>query len=232
MHSSLRLLRAMPLFAAAALACGPSLAQQDPAVRDADRATGGRPSPYAPPVGTTTAPAAFTRADGYSILPWTRRGYIGINLGQSDYGDFGCGGGGFGCDDNDTRVHVYTGGMFNDWLGLEIGYLNEGKVDRAGGGTRSEGGNISLVGRVPLGAFNVFAKGGATYGRTKVSADALSGVTAGSRRGWGGSYGVGAGFDFTPSSGVVLEWSRHAFRVPGGGRRDVDGTSIGYVHRF
>lgn len=158
--------------------------------------------------------------------------YLGLNIGRAGYDDFSCGNGQFGCDDSATRVHLYAGRRFNDWFGVEAGYLNEGKVDRGGGSTRASGLNFSLVARAPIGAFNVFAKGGATYGRTRVSSDALSGLDDGRARGWGPSFGAGVGYDFTPNAGLVLEWSRHAFRVPGGGRRDVDGASIGYVHRF
>ena len=68
---------------------------------------------------------------------------------------------------------------------------------------------------------------------TKVSTGVLSNVKSGTKRGWGPVYGGGVGFDFTPSSGVVLEWQRHEFRYPGaGGRQDVDNTSVGYVYRF
>ncbi len=175
--------------------------------------------------------ASSSRGEGWSILPGTRRGYLGLNVGRSDYGDLSCGIG-FSCDDSGTRTHLYTGGYFNDWLGMEVGYLNEGKVDRSGGSTRAEGINLSLVGRVPLGAFNVFGKAGATYGRTRVSASPLSGITEGRERGWGPSFGAGVGFDITAGSGVVLEWTRNDFHVPGGGRSNIDGASLGYVHRF
>lgn len=211
MRSNQRFLRIAPLCAAAAFVCGPSLAQQS---------------------GGMSSSGASSRSDGYSIIPYTRRGYVGINVGRSDYKDLRCGSSLFGCDDSGTRGHVYTGGLFNDWVGMEIGALYEGGVGRGGGTTRAEGVNLSVVGRVPLGAFNLFAKGGATYGRTRVTADALSGLPAGRVRGWGRSFGAGAGYDITPNHGVVLEWARHAFRVPGGGRRDIDSTSLGYVVRF
>ena len=210
-----RLRRLAPAGAAAlllALGAGATLAQQTPTTSDRS--------------------GASSRGEGWSLLPYTRRGYAGINIGQSDYDDFSCGNGLFGCDDSGTRVHVYTGGLFSEWLGAEIGYLNEGRVRRGGGSTRSEGVNLSLVARAPLGAFNVFGKVGATYGRTRVSSDLLSGLDDGRARGWGRSFGAGVGYDFTPNGGVVLEWSRHAYHVPGGGRRDVDGASVGYVHRF
>lgn len=182
--------------------------------------------------GMSGSGSAYARDDAYSLLPYTRRGYFGINLGKPEFNS-SCGTGLYSCDDPSTGVSIYTGGLFNDWVGMELGYMNTGKADRAGGTTRAQGVNVSLVLRAPLGAFNVFAKGGAIYGQTKVSSDLLSGVPEGKRRGWGGSYGAGVGFDFTPTSGVVLEWSRNEFRFPGrDGREDVDTTSLGYVHRF
>lgn len=168
----------------------------------------------------------------YSLLPFTRRGYVGLNIGQSDFGALSCGAGGFSCDDKDVGGTVYTGGMFNDWLGVELGYLYMGRVDRSGGRAEAQGLNVSLVGRLPLQQFNVFAKGGTTYGRTKVSADPLSLVPTGKESGWGASYGAGVGLDVTPTTSVVLEWARHDFHVPSSGRQEIDLTSLGVKYRF
>jgi opacity protein-like surface antigen len=107
-----------------------------------------------------------------------------------------------------------------------------GRADRAGGRTRAHGLNLSLLARVPIGPVNVFAKGGATYGRTEVSSDLLSGVSAGKGRGTGAAYGAGIGYDFGRNSSVVLEYGRHQFHFAGVGRKPVELTSIGYVHRF
>jgi OOP family OmpA-OmpF porin len=189
------------------------------------------PAAWSQTTPSDRGPSAGSASDGYSLLPWTRRGYVGINLGQSKY-KTGCGTPGFACDDSDTSGRIYTGGMFSEYLGAEIGYLHMGRVERAGGRTDAQGLNLSLVGRVPIGAFNVFAKGGATYGRTRVSSDLLSGVPSGTEKGWGRSYGVGAGYDFTPRSGVVLEWERHRFDFAGDVKDDVESTTLGYVHRF
>ena len=179
-----------------------------------------------------TAGAYGGSADAYSLLPFTRRGYVGFNVGRPTL-NVGCGSGGYTCDDPDVSGYFYTGGLVNDWLGAEAGYFNSGKADRAGGRTRSQGVNLSAVFRAPLGQFNVFGKVGGMYGETKVSTGVLSNVTSGTERGWGPVYGGGVGFDFTPSSGVVLEFQRHEFRYPGaGGRQDVDNTSVGYVYRF
>jgi hypothetical protein len=166
-----------------------------------------------------------------SLLPYTQRGYVGINVGRPDFRT-SCGIGPYGCKNSDVGIHVYTGGLFNDFFGVEVGYLNSGRAGRAGGRTHAHGLNVSAILRAESGAFNVFAKAGATYGQTRVSTGPLSDVTSGRTRGWGGSHGLGLGYDFRPDAGVVLEWSRHEFRFPGTGRRNVDMTSLGYVRRF
>ncbi len=66
----------------------------------------------------------------------------------------------------------------------------------------------------------------------KVTASALSGVPRGTASGWGKSYGAGAGFDFTPQHGIVVEWARHNFDTPRDGGVRVDLTSVGYLFRF
>lgn len=180
-----------------------------------------------PPAGRTAAASD----DGYSWLPGTRRGYVGINLGRADYGN-PCGTGGFGCDNPKLAGKIYSGGMFNDFLGMELGYLHMGRADRAGGRTDAQGLNLSLMGRVPFGQFNAFVKGGATYGRTHVSAAGASGVPTGTATGWGASYGAGVGYELSRNAGLVLEWERHDFRFRGVGKQEVEATTIGYVHRF
>lgn len=207
---------------------------------------GAVPSTAGPTQGGSTPPAAARSAgqasttwgntlDGgsdYSLLPYTKRGYVGLNLGKSDYGGLSCGVGGFTCDDGDVAGTVYTGGMFNDWLGLELGYLHMGRAERAGGRTEAQGLNVSLLARLPLQQFSVFAKGGTTYGRTKVTADPLALVPTGKDSGWGASYGAGVGLDVTPAASVVLEWARHDFHFAGTGKQDVSLTSLGLKYRF
>jgi len=127
---------------------------------------------------------------------------------------------------------VYTGGMFNDWLGVELGYLHMGRVDRAGGRAEAQGLNVSVLARLPLQQFSVFAKGGTTYGRTKVTADPLALVPSGKDSGWGASYGAGVGLDVTQNTSVVLEWARHDFHFAGAGKQDVSLTSLGLKYRF
>ncbi len=187
---------------------------------------------------TSTSPAptydssSSSSRDGYSLLPYTSRGYWGLSLGRTKF-DLGCGSGAFGCDSHsNVSVNAYTGGMFNEWLGLELGYLNTGKLDRAGGDTSAQGVNLRLVGRVPMGAFNVFGKAGGIYGRTKVTSDVLSGIPSGSKSGGGLSVAAGVGYDFTSHSGVTLEWARNKFKFAAEGHPNVDTTQVGYIYKF
>ncbi|MBI5721175.1 MAG: outer membrane beta-barrel protein [Burkholderiales bacterium] len=177
------------------------------------------------------ARAQSSPSSGSSLLPWAQQGYVGINVGKPELGN-DCGLGGFGCDDGDASVHLYTGAMFNQWLGLEVGYLNFGRAERAGGRTRAQGINLSAVARVPVGPVNLFAKGGGTYSRTEVTANALSGVPTGKASGWGAAYGGGVGYDFGRNSSVVLEYTRQDFEFAGVGRKAANATSLGYVYRF
>jgi OmpA-OmpF porin, OOP family len=192
----------------------------------------GTPSMGSSGMSSTGSSSSGFGSDGYSLLPYTQRGYIGINVGRPNY-QTSCGNGLFTCENPKAAVKVYTGGFFNQYLGLEAGYLNMGQSKRAGGSTRADGVNLSLVGRMPIStSFSVFAKAGATYGRTRVSSAVGSGLVAGKERGWGGSYGAGVSFDFTPQHAVVLEWEQHSFKFANQGRQAVRNTSLGYVYKF
>jgi OOP family OmpA-OmpF porin len=158
--------------------------------------------------------------------------YIGFNAGHSHYRG-GCGTGAFSCDEKDNAYSIYGGGMFNNNVGFELGYIDMGRIERAGGNTKAHGFNVSLLGRVPVNqTLGFFGKVGTTYGRTSVSSAAGSGVTAGSESGFGLSLGAGLSFDFNDKWSAVLQWERHDFKFSGTGRDNVDATSVGLKYRF
>lgn len=186
-----------------------------------------------PASAQTSAPSsgASTSSSGGMWRPYSSNGYIGFNAGRSDY-DVSCGTGGQPCDDTDRAWKLYTGSMMNPNFGAEVGLLNFGEVDRAGGSTRASGINLSLVGRAPVGSmFSLFGKVGTTYGRTRTSAAAGTGVGTGRESGFGLSYGLGASVDFTPNWSLVLEWERHNLKFAGG-RDPVKATTIGVKYGF
>ncbi|MBC7611149.1 MAG: outer membrane beta-barrel protein [Polaromonas sp.] len=158
--------------------------------------------------------------------------YIGFNAGKSNF-KLNNGLGAFPSDSKDTSYSLYGGSYFNKNFGLELGYTDFGRVARAGGTTRANGINLSAVGRLPLSpSFNVLGKLGTTYGHTDVSAAPASGVTSGSERGFGVSYGLGAEYAFTPAVSAVLQYDEHKLRFVNAGRDTVGTTSVGLRYNF
>jgi OmpA-OmpF porin, OOP family len=180
----------------------------------------------------STAPGTTYDASRKSWLPYTNNGYIGLNIGRSRY-DTRCGNAPFSCDDDATSASLVVGGMLNRNFGLELGYLHLGDTDRAGGTTRAQGLNASVVGRVPVGSmFSLFGKLGTTYGRTRTDARPGSGIAGGKDSGWGPAYGLGASVDFSNNVSAVLEWQRHRFHFAGDERAYIRTTSLGVRYRF
>jgi len=157
--------------------------------------------------------------------------YFGLNVGQSF--SLPSGTGAFPSDNKDTSYNIYGGSYFNNNFGLELGYTDFGKANRAGGQTEAQGINLSLVGRLPLSnSFNLLGKLGTTYGHTRVSSAAASGIASGSESGWGVSYGLGAEWAFTPAMSAVLAWDEHDMKFVGTGNQRVSTTSLGLRYRF
>jgi OmpA-OmpF porin, OOP family len=160
------------------------------------------------------------------------RGYLGLSVGRSRYG-VACGGTAFVCDNTDQSVKLTAGAMGGNYWGVELGYLDLGRIARAGGRTRAQGLNLSLVGKAPVWqSLSVFGKVGATYGRTETSSSLGSAIAAGSERGLGLSYGAGLSYEFTPKLAATLEWESNDFRFAGGARDPVRSTSLGLQYRY
>lgn len=181
------------------------------------------------PAGGATGPSASSER---SIVPATSRSYVGINLGRSRY-SVPCGATALNCDRTDSAVQISAGTMLGNFWGVELGYLDMGRIDRGGGSTRAQGLNLSLVGKAPVWqSVGVFGKLGTTYGRTETSALAGSGLATGSERGFGLSYGAGVSYDLTPRLSATLGWESHDFRFAGSGREPVRATSLGLQYRY
>jgi hypothetical protein len=184
------------------------------------------------PAGAGSGPAAGLGDEGFSPMNISKSGYLGIDFGQARYST-GCGFGGYRCKNPDLAGRVHVGGLFNDYVGVELGYVHMGSAERAGGHTSAQGINLSLLGRWPMGAsWSAFVKVGGTFGRTEVTADALAGLPTGVAKGWGGSYGAGLTHEVARGSALVLEWERHDFRFHGQGTKEVQMTTLGYRYKF
>lgn len=75
--------------------------------------------------------------------------YMDLGVGQSDF-SLGNGIGVFGSDQGDTSYSLRGGRYYGQNWGMELGYTDFGSVERAGGRTKADGINISVIGKLPL----------------------------------------------------------------------------------
>lgn len=176
--------------------------------------------------------------------------YIGGSVGQSDINDdvaipslitSGT------VDGTDSAFKIYVGYQFNDYFGMDVGYVDLGKARYNGSyfGTPVTGGsvdiwglNFSAVGTLPVGAgFAVFGKLG-LFAWEATAKDTTAGFPfRGTEYGGDFSLGVGFSYNFTKNLSARVEWER--FGLGGGGGYDysvdlghVDLLSFGMAYRF
>ena len=158
--------------------------------------------------------------------------YVGLGVGRSDF-KLGNGIGIFGSDQGDMSYNVQAGSYFNKNFGFEVGYTDFGKINRAGGSTKANGINLSLIGKLPLNnAFSLLGKVGTTYGNTDVSAAPGSGVASGSESKFGLSYGIGAEYAFSQQWSGVLQYEEHDLKFAGGNNERISNTTVSARYRF
>jgi OmpA-OmpF porin, OOP family len=165
-------------------------------------------------------------------MPWQDNfwGYIGASAGESkfraDCGSF------FDCDRKDSAWKVHAGGNFSQVFGIELGYTDFGRMRAFGGDSEAQAANLTLTAGVPLGErFALFAKGGAVYGWTDVSAAPASLVRTGEKSGWGTTWGAGGTFAVNRNVQIRVDWDRYKLEFVGGDH-DIDLLSAGVQLRF
>ncbi len=175
--------------------------------------------------------SAATSQSSSLRLPYQKEfwGYVGGSVGRAEY-DLSCPGG-FACDDNDTGYKIYGGGTVKGIFGFELGYVDLGKAELAGGDARARGVNASLLLNAPIGtASGLHAKVGTTYGWTRTNSIA-PGVATGRERDFGLSYGLGGTLGLSRNWQLRADWDRYKFEFASGDR-DIDLYSIGLQYRF
>jgi OOP family OmpA-OmpF porin len=184
------------------------------------------------PAGALAQPLDAPGGSTLSFLPGKGRASVGLSLGRSRY-SAPCGATSFSCDSTDNSVQLYTGTMPSNFWGVELGYIDMGRISRGGGTTTAQGLNMSLVGKAPVWqSLGVFGKVGTTYSRTDSIAQLGGGANNGMERGFGLSYGAGVSYEFTPRLSATLGWDSHDFIFAGGGRDPVRSTSLGLQFKY
>lgn len=175
--------------------------------------------------------AASTAAQANEVT-----GYLTGSIGQSNAKD---------ASNKDLGYKVAVGLQANPYFALEGQYIDLGKAKdkasgvisgvpvtiKASGETKGLGAN--LVGTLPLDDFKLFAKVGYHRLETKVNAKVTApGVVvkgSGKDHEWVSSFGVGAGYSFTPELAVVAEYERYKDVADA---YNVDLASIGLRYSF
>ena len=160
------------------------------------------------------------------------RSYLGLNLGRSRY-SAPCATTSLLCEDKDRPTELYMGTMIGNFWGVEMAYLNTPRIARGGTEARTQGLNLSLVGKARLAdSLNVFGRVGTTYGRPDTSVLGASSGAFPSEQGFGLSFGGGLSLDVTPRLSARLEWDSNDLRFSGSGREPVRSTSLGLQYRY
>jgi len=159
--------------------------------------------------------------------PQAGRSFIDLSVGKSAY-DTSCGNvAGLTCSRGTTSYSLAAGNMVTENVGVQLSAMNFGKADRAGGSVIARGINLSAVGRLPLGEhFGLEGKIGPTWGVTRVSVPAASGLASGRASGVGLGYGVALDVNFTRGLHGSVGWEQHDFRFAGQGRSTVHNVTL------
>lgn len=154
-------------------------------------------------LGAALALPLIAQAEGF---------YIGANVGRAEQK---LSAGGESAKETDTGFKLYGGRDFTKNFGIEVGYVNFGKV---GGSITDSVGTWSVslkpsalylagTGTLPLSEqFSLFAKAGVSFNRTKISVSTpdISGSTTKSTT--AALLGIGAAYQFAPNMSVVAEY--------------------------
>lgn len=183
---------------------------------------------------------ALSNPASAGFFDFTLAPYLGASAGQAT-ADVSCPAG-TSCDDKDTAWKVYGGLEVNEFISMEAGYVNLGKVGYSGaktGSRETKGMLLQLVGTYALNpSFTLIGRGGMNILGTDVN-----GTIAGTPNNnssdtdvvW--SAGLGGQYNFTKSVGLRMEWERY-FKTGspaangGTGEANVDLLSAGLVYKF
>lgn len=183
---------------------------------------------------------ALSNPASAGFFDFTLAPYLGASAGQAS-ADISCPAG-TSCDDKDTAWKVYGGLEVNEFISMEVGYIDLGKVSYSGaktGSRETKGMLLQLVGTYALNpSVTLIGRGGMNFLSTDVN-----GTIAGTPNNnssdtdvvW--SAGLGAQYNFTQSVGLRMEWERY-FKTGspaangGTGEANVDLLSAGLVYKF
>ena len=147
--------------------------------------------------------------------------YAGVGVGQSNFD--GCGVVGSACfDDSDTSLKVFGGYQFTPNWGLEVGFVDHGKVSSGATSIDVSGFEVVGVGTFPINPqFSLFGK----LGFFNWDADLRTPGTSLSDSGTDLTLGLGVQYRFTKNLFGRAEWQRYD-------EVDIDVLGISVIFKF
>lgn len=184
------------------------------------------------------AALALSTPASAGFFDFTLAPFIGAAIGQSN-SDITCPTA-TSCDDSDTAWKIFGGLEVNEYISMEVGYADMGKVKYTStttgtNGTREvDGMTLRLIGSYAINpSVSLFATGGMNILHADMKT--TPGASEDTDVAW--SAGLGMQYNFTKSMGLRVEWERY-FEVGsssfngGTGEADVDLISAGVVFKF
>jgi OOP family OmpA-OmpF porin len=177
------------------------------------------------------------------FFDFTLAPYLGFGAGQSN-ADLACPAGA-SCDDTGTIGKFYAGLEVNEYISMQLGYVDMGKFEYSGaqvGSREIKGMTAELVGTYSINpSFKLLATGGFGILDTKVHLTTPNSDVGDNDLEW--KFGVGAQYNITQAAGLRVEWERyHKVGSPyqttgsgvviGTGENDVDLVTAGLVYKF
>lgn len=142
--------------------------------------------------------------------------YFGASWGQYRFKDTGL-------NENDSLWKAYVGGQFNDWLGLEAGYVSMDRAANQGSSFEAEGYTAAAILSIPLAQKSAFyVKGGGFWW----DADRKGSVNV-NKKDSDPFYGAGFRFALSDHFSLRLEYERYQVV-----ETDIDSASIGLQANF
>lgn len=162
---------------------------------------------------------------------WAQQGFVGVGVGSSSLADDNDAMPGANVDDSDTGWKLFGGYSFNEFLGVEIAYVDFGEFGAATGNWEASTIAVSALGTWPLGSqFSLLGK----LGVHRWDAERRLGVTSGDDNGTDVLYGIGLQYDFTDRINGRFEWERFASvgEPAVTGESDLDLLSVSVAYKF
>lgn len=171
--------------------------------------------------------------NGDDRTPWAStagHGYLGASIGRSNHDLPGCLPGS-SCDDNSDTYKAFIGGTITPHLGLELGYVHLGDLDRNNGEVKAQGANLGVVGFLPLAkSLTLLGKIGGLYSWTRTTSN-NAGVPTGKENSLGLSYGVGIQWDMVNDWALRGDWDRYRIKYVSE-RQTTDTFSLAIVYKY